>query len=251
MKKELSEFKKFVDNYNIKEEGIRFKYDHSIRVMKIGNSLAKSLNLNDKETYMITLACLLHDLARFDQLKLYNTFNDKKSFDHGDYAYDLIINTNYLRNYTEDTTYDSSILKSIKYHNKYEIGECSETELLFSKIVRDADKIDILLNGGIKKFNDYDCNEFEITNTIYDDVMNGIAINYDDTNNKLDRLILGMAMIYDFNFKYSYQFIRGKGVIKTVCNIIKAKTKNDQTLIQLNEIEEKLENHIERMVSNG
>jgi HD superfamily phosphohydrolase YqeK len=251
MKKELIEFKKFVDSYNLKAEGIRFKYDHSIRTMKIGNSIAKKLKLNNTEIYMVTLACLLHDLARFDQLKLYNTFNDRKSFDHGDYAVDLIIKNNYLRNYTEDTTYDSAILKSIKYHNKYKIEDCNDIELLFSKIVRDADKIDILLNAGVKKFGNYEINEYEITDKVYECVINGSSINYDDTKNKIDKLILGVAMIYDLNFRYSFEFIKGKGVIKSVTNFIRSINKNKDTLTKINEIETKLEQHIEGMITNG
>ncbi len=251
MKKELIEFKKYVDNYNIKDSGIKFKYDHSIRVMKIGNSLAKKLKLDNNEIYMVTLACLLHDIARFDQLKLYNTFNDKKSFDHGDYAEELIINSNYLRNYIEDTTYDSAIIKAIKYHNKYEIGPCNEKELLFSKIVRDADKIDILLNGGAKKFSEYETNDMKISDIVYNGILNQKPINYDDTYNKLDRLLLGIAMIYDFNFKESFKFIKGKGTITSTISFIKSKNTNKDTLEKLNIIEDRLESYIERMVSNG
>ncbi len=251
MKKELLEFKKHVENYDLKNLGIKFKYNHSISVMKIGNSIAKKLKLKDTEVYMVTLACLLHDLARFDQLKIYDTFNDRKSFDHGDYAYDYINKNNYLRKFTEDTTYDSAILKSIKFHNKFKIGKCNEIELLFSKIVRDADKIDILLNDGFKKFSEYETNNLEISNTVYNSILNEKDISYQDTNNKLDRILLGLAMIYDINFDCSFSFIKGKGVIKRVISFLKAKNNNKDTLEKLINIENKLEEYIERRVNNG
>lgn len=244
MKKELSEFKKFVDNYNIKDSGIKYKYDHSIRVMKIGNSIAKKLNLNETETYMVTLASLLHDLARFDQWKMFNTFIDQDSFDHGDYAYGYIKHNNYLRNYTLDESYDSAILMSIKNHNKFEIEPGSEMEILFSKIVRDADKVDILLNGGVTTFAEYKENDFEINKDFYENIMNGKALKYVDANNKLERILVGMAMIYDLNFKYSFDFIKGNNVISNTINVLKLKCKNKDTLIKLNNIEDKLNNYI-------
>ncbi|MDD3995572.1 MAG: HD domain-containing protein [Bacilli bacterium] len=251
MKKELLEFKKHVEKYDFKNIGIKFKYNHSIVLMKIGNSIAKKLKLKDNEFYMVTLACLLHDIGRFDQLKIYDTFNDKKSFDHGDYAYNYIKKNNYLRKYTDDTTYDTAILKSIKYHNKFKIGKCNEIELLFSKIVRDADKVDILLNDGFKKFSEYETNELEISDSVYNKILNEKDISYDDTNNKLDRILLGLAMIYDINFDCSFSFIKGKGIVKRVIGFLKAKNKNKDTLDKLNIIEKKLEEYIERRVNNG
>ena len=244
MKKELIEFKKFVDKFNIKESGIKYKYNHSIRVMKIGNSIATKLGLSDIEVYMSTLACLLHDLARFDQWKIFKTFIDENSFDHGDYAYGYIKHNNYLRNYTDDDTYDSAILLSIKNHNKFEIKPCSDTELLFSKIVRDADKVDILLNGGITTFTDYKENDFEITNIVFDNIMNQKPIHYKDTNNKMDRVLVSMAMIYDLNFKYSFEFIKGNDVVNNTIMVLKSKCKNKDTLEKLDLILEKLNNYI-------
>ncbi len=251
MKKELSEFKKFVSNYNLKDASIRFKYDHSIRVMRIANSIAKKLKLDNKEVYMITLAGLLHDIGRFDQIKEYNTFNDLKSFDHGDYAYDLIVRNKILRNYVEEDAYDSAILEAIKNHNKFKIGECNEKELFFSKIIRDADKIDILLNGGAKKFSEYETNDLTITDSVYNNIMNEEPVDYINTKNKLDRLLLGIAMIYDFNFKCSFDFVKGKGVVESIISFIKSKNTNKETLEKLILVEQKINNYIRRMAENG
>lgn len=251
MKKELAEFKKFVDKYNLNQKEIKYKYEHSIRVMKIGNSISKKIGLGDNEIYMATLACLLHDLARFEQWKLFKTFIDEDSFDHGDYAYEYIKKNNYLRKYVKDNSYDSEILKSIKNHNKFEIEPCNEKELLFSKIVRDADKIDILLNGGTTKFANYNENEDEITDIIYDKIMNGHHISYKDTKNKVERILVSIAMIYDLNFKYSFEFIKGNGVINETISTIKIKCKNKDTLEKLNLIEVKLNKYIEEMSTNG
>lgn len=251
MKKELTEFKKFVDQYNTRDLAIKYKYDHSIRVMKIGNSISKKLKLSNKEIYMVSLACLLHDLARFEQWKQFNTFNDFISFDHGNYAYGYIKHNNYLRNYINETEYDSAILISIKNHSKNKIEECNELEMLFSKIVRDADKIDILLNGGMTVFSDYKSNEFEISDAVYECIMNKKPIDYKITNNKIDRILVGIAMIYDINFKYSFDFIKGNNVVNNTISLLKSKCNNKNTLEKLDIIQDKLNKYIKEMSENG
>lgn len=247
MKKELSEFKKYVSNYNLKDYRIRYKYDHSIRVMKYANYIAKKLKLDDKDTYMVTLAGLLHDIGRFDQLEKHDTFDDEKSFDHGDYAVDILINNNYLRNYIEDDSYDSDILKSIKYHNKFEIGECNERELLFSKIIRDADKIDIFLNAGIKKFNKHEKNDFTITDIVYNSIMNEKPVDYNDTVNVVDKLLLRVAMIYDLNYKCSFNLIKGRKVIEIIIWHTKSLTTNVETKQKLDDVIIKANQYMRRV----
>ena len=122
---------------------------------------------------------------------------------------------------------------------------------MFSKILRDADKIDILLNGGARIFIGYETNNFEISDAVYESIINEKCISYDYTTNKLDKLLLVLAFMFDFNFKCSFQFIKGKGIVKNMIDFIKSKNKNKDTLDKLNIIEEKLESYIERMVSNG
>ena len=50
-----------------------------------------------------------------------------------------------IRKYIENDKYDEIIRKAIKNHNKFEIEKrLTEKELIFAKIIRDADKIDII-----------------------------------------------------------------------------------------------------------
>ena len=138
------EFENYSKNYDMNNEGMKYKYENSIRVMEHSKEIAKSLNLTDEQIELAALIGLLHDISRFEQLKQYSTFDDSKSFDHGDYAIEILFKDNYIRKYIDSNEYDEIIKKSIMYHNKFEIGVCdTEEELLFSKLIRDADKIDI------------------------------------------------------------------------------------------------------------
>lgn len=46
---------------------IQRKIDHSYRVNKIALKIAKKLRLNRKDTFMINIISLLHDVGRFEQ----------------------------------------------------------------------------------------------------------------------------------------------------------------------------------------
>ena len=84
----MNEKEKIFLNYasNYKEYGklIQLKIDHTFRVEKLCEDIALSLNLSKEDVELAKLCGLLHDIARFEQLKTYNTFVYIESVDHGD-----------------------------------------------------------------------------------------------------------------------------------------------------------------------
>ena len=143
LEKSKEEFLKYTENYDLENESIKRKQLHSLRVMRISKEIASGLNLNDDEKQIATLIGLLHDIARFEQYTQYKTFRDKDSIDHGDLGAKILEKD--IRKYIETDKYDEIIIKAVKNHNKYSIEEgLTEKELLFAKLIRDADKIDIL-----------------------------------------------------------------------------------------------------------
>ena len=142
------EFETFVKQYDLKNKKIKRKFGHSFRVMENAGQIAKSLNLSGEEIELSKLIGLLHDIGRFEQEKIYKTFKDHESIDHGDLGVDILEKENYIREYIVENKYDNIILKAIKNHNKLYIEDgLTKQELLFSKIVRDADKLDIFYEG--------------------------------------------------------------------------------------------------------
>ena len=142
IEKAQEEFIKYTKMYDLENEHIKRKQEHSIRVMKISKQIAEGLNLSQEEVEIATLIGLLHDIARFEQYTKYCTFEDLESIDHGDYGVDILDKE--IRKYIETDKYDKIIKLAVKNHNKYKIEEgLTEKEELFAKIIRDADKIDI------------------------------------------------------------------------------------------------------------
>ena len=167
LEKAKTEFLKYTENYDLTNENIRRKQGHSIRVMNISKQIAVELNLSDDQIQIAALIGLLHDIARFEQYTQYQTYNDNRSFDHGDYGVEILNKD--MRKYIKTDKYDKLIKMAIKNHNKFEIEEgLNEEESLFAKIIRDADKIDILYEAVSMFWNgeEKDINNTEISSKV-------------------------------------------------------------------------------------
>ena len=121
------------------------KVNHTMRVMELCGLIAESLKLSKEDIELAKTCGLVHDIARFEQWKRYQTFADIESIDHGDFGVEILKENDFIRKFNKDEKLDNLILKTVKNHNKYKLEEnLSEREKLFCNIVRDADKIDIL-----------------------------------------------------------------------------------------------------------
>lgn len=139
------EFIKYTEKFNTKDENIERKQQHSLRVMKIAEQIATNLKLNEEQIQLATLIGLLHDIGRFKQYTDIEVGNNLEEFDHGDYGAKVLFEEGLIRKFIETNKYDEIIKKSIKNHNKFSIETgLTQEELLFAKLIRDADKIDIL-----------------------------------------------------------------------------------------------------------
>ena len=136
MDKELEFFEKYVSNFDMSNKKVEHKYHHTYRVLEYAKEIAKSLNLDEKEYNRACVCALFHDLGRFPQIRDYDTFVDSESIDHGDKSYEILKENNYN---------DDIVLKAVKYHNKKYVPKFDELTDMHCKLVRDADKVDIML----------------------------------------------------------------------------------------------------------
>ena len=72
------EFDNYVKNYNLNNNQIKSKYDHSYRVMKLNVKYAKKLKFNEENIKIAKIIGLLHDIGRFEQYKKFKIYTNKK-----------------------------------------------------------------------------------------------------------------------------------------------------------------------------
>lgn len=216
-------FRSHVEQYDMNDTAILRKLYHSYRVMDFCVLLAKYNNFSDENTEISILVGLLHDYARFDQWTKYKTYSDIKSIDHGDLAVEKLFDNNEIKNYCLNKEYYDEIYDAIKYHNKISIpDDISEHNKLICKVIRDADKLDILyLYGEMPNLVEKDMEK--ISKKIEKEFYSNKLINRKEVKNKNDNFILHLAMIYDLNFKYSFEYIKNYNLLDKIYKNIEDK----------------------------
>ena len=71
IKKAKQAFKKYVEKYNPEDEKIKMKISHIERVSQIAKRIATQQHLNEEDIELAELIGLLHDIGRFEQVRLY------------------------------------------------------------------------------------------------------------------------------------------------------------------------------------
>ncbi len=134
-----SQFKTGSADYN---DNIRLKEAHSFRVCREIRDIGAELGLDDTALNLAELSALFHDAGRFEQYQRFGTFLDFHSLNHAELGV-KILDREALFSEINPATADI-LKKAILYHNRAELPEDEDQQVLFfSKLLRDADKLDI------------------------------------------------------------------------------------------------------------
>ena len=238
-------FDKFIrDNYDLTDERIYCKVDHTYNVVKMAEYIADDLKLNAEDRELARVIALLHDIGRFDQAKEFGSFReDVINFDHAALAVRILFEENFIREFIDEDRYDNIIMQAIANHSKYELEERSLTdrELLHCRLIRDADKTD---NFRVKTFSSFylmsDVTQEELENSlisdkVFKDFMSAKCIFRSDRKTGADIWLSYIAFIFDFNFNSGLKYIKENNYINILINRFdfkRADTKNKMELIR-------------------
>ena len=240
------EFFKYTKNYDLKNEMLKRKCDHSLRVMEISEQIAKGLELSQDEIKIAILIGLLHDIARFEQYTRYQTFRDIESIDHGNLGAEILQQD--ICKYIDIRKYDNIIIKAVKNHNKYKIEKLEEKEELFAKIIRDADKIDIFYES-VEMFwkgKEEQVEQSTISQKTCEDFRNLIQVKNRENETEVDNIIKVIAFIFDMNFKPSFDILRKKDYINKILN--RYKFNDERTRKEIEEIRKIANKYIDEKI---
>ena len=229
------EFMKYVEKFDISNSRIEGKQKHSIRVKNVSKIIAKDLNLNEEEIELAMLIGLLHDIGRFEQEKQYHTFNDLKSFDHGDYGAELLKKS--IRNFIKIDKYDNVIIEAVRNHNKLRIDETlNKQEKFFARLVRDADKLDILnetINVFYKESKER-VNESDVSDYVLNFVKNHqtVASTKNVEMSYLDGIVRTIAFVFDLNYRKSFEIVKEQNYINRIIERFDYKNRHAKECIE-------------------
>jgi putative nucleotidyltransferase with HDIG domain len=121
----------------------RLKQNHTARVAMVIRRIARSLGLGPEDLRVAETAALLHDVGRFRQYAVYRTFRDQTSENHARIGLRLINLNRLLTGFSPAQR--AHIARAVAFHNTAHPPALSDSESrLFLKLLRDADKLDIL-----------------------------------------------------------------------------------------------------------
>lgn len=198
-------FDDYVSHFDKTEKGINLKYHHSYAVSELMAELAFRLELSDEDLILAKIIGLLHDIGRFEQLKKFHSFSDS-NVDHADESCNYLFKNHHIRDFVDDDKYDSVIEKAIRYHNKYALPkDLEEKELLFSKMIRDMDKVDIYKQCAVNYSHTFDVEE--LSEAALKQFEERVSIDKLHNLKKSDAVLVMLAFVFDINFEESFDIL--------------------------------------------
>ena len=211
---------------------IQLKDDHSHRTCKEMLYLADELDLDENQKLISETIALLHDVGRFEQFVKYRMYSDAKSVDHCLLGLEVLEKNRVLDEV--DLQEKLLIQKAIECHGRKELPlDLDDQSLLFSKLIRDADKLDayyVLL----KYYKQYRENpqEFKLGMELPDepgysaDVINELLSGRCLDNRKVRKLndlkLSLLSWVYDVNFTSTLKRIKQCGYLEELIGFLPA-----------------------------
>ena len=266
-KKIMDEFAGYTKDYDISDEKIKLKVEHTYRVAGLCDRIARSLGLAVEDIDLAWAIGMLHDIGRFDQVRQYGTFSDADSVDHAHYASELLFDKGMIvdyfgsvnpgiYNYIENENTCSAglseslgiIKKAVYNHSAYKIEEgLCERKVLFCNIIRDADKLDIfkVVNDtpleDIYSVDKEEIPKAEVTDAVMQALREKHAVLRSLKKTPADYIAAYIALVFELVFPESFYIAKEQGYLDKLLDF---KTDNQVTKQQFKEIRKITEEYI-------
>nr|WP_305132970.1 HD domain-containing protein [Thomasclavelia cocleata] len=230
---------------------------HTYHVAENAKKIAQELKLSKEDIELAELIGILHDIGRFEELKITKELNSVK-FDHAGHGSKMLFEEDMIRKFIEDSQYDNIIKKSIENHSRLEIEEnLDERTLLHSKIIRDADKID---NYRVKKDEKVeaifpkrvnkieDMEESKLSDKVYNTVLDKKCVDIHNRVTPLDFWVCILAFTFDLNFEVSYKIVKENDYINVLVD--RFEYRDEETKNRMEKVRKIINGYIDEKTNN-
>ena len=262
--KQLENFRTWFDYYVATFYGddrfinanLKMKEEHSRRVCDEMLYLADQLGFKGNQRRLAEVIALFHDIGRFEQFVKYQTYNDPRSINHCLLGLDVLRRQKTLQ---EIDKYERELIeKAIEYHGLKELPEGLDDKcLLYSRLIRDADKLDVyyVVNDGYQKYRD-DPEGFELelelpdgpdySSVLVEDILHQRKTDYAQLRTLNDMKLLQLGWVYDINFTPTLIRIKQHKFLEKIAQYL---PKNEEIEKVRNKIFEYVDKRIEGRIS--
>lgn len=228
----LDDLKRWFDDYTGRFFGqdeyvnlhLRVKQEHTQRTRQEILYLAGRLALDENQTRIAEAVALLHDVGRFPQFARYRTYNDVKSVNHCCLGVEVLQQEKVLE--TLEPQEKQWIRTAVAHHGRKALpADLDEQTMLFLKLIRDADKLDIfrIVSEIYRRrkeepkslsFEIELPDEPRISPGVLEAVLTGQLIEYSTLRTLNDIRLCQIGWVYDLNFAASLERFKATGYLK-------------------------------------
>ena len=210
---------------------IKMKENHSRRTAAEMVLIARAIGLDESGSYLAEVIGLLHDIGRFRQFSEYRTYTDNKSVNHSLLGSEILHDGDMIADLPDRER--ELIELAVKCHGARDLPENVNGEsLMFCKMVRDADKLDIyevVLDFYAKYMRGEQDYEIETdlldlpdkySPEVVEMVISGQPIDYDLMKCWNDIKLLQLGWVHDINFNFSLKQIKERDYLPQILNYL-------------------------------
>ncbi len=246
-------FASYVKSYDVNDEKVRLKIEHTYKVAELCRKIAESEKLSSEDADLAWLTGLLHDIGRFEQLRRFGTFIDAQSIDHASFGADLLFQEGLIREFVKDNCNDTLIENVVRTHSLFRLPpEFDERTLMFCHILRDADKVDIMrvnVETPLEEIYNVTTERLrrdEISQKVLDSFWEEHATFREYCQSALDYLASHISLVYELVYPCSIYEAYHQGFLQKMMDF---KSENPHTKKQLQEIKERVGAYLERKLA--
>lgn len=201
------------------------KREHTLRVVSNCRTIANDLDWDPGQVAAAEALGLLHDVGRFPQFQQYRTLVDSTSVDHGKLGCKIVNDLALLS--SSETAERNDIMCAICHHNKRDLPlEAGPGALALLKLVRDADKLDIirtlnelLRTDGFSRYPELLLNVDQhgpANPSLIDDIASRRSGSYAKVKSLADMQLMQLSWIYDLNYAPTFRLLISRGLLDAI-----------------------------------
>lgn len=221
------QFFRYVRQFDTENEKVKLKILHTEGVVRCVGEITRRMGLDEENCRLAGLIALLHDIGRFEQIKVFDSF-EPNTMDHAAYGAGLLFGSrNMIRDFVEEDTWDSVIRESIARHSDYSFGTVTDERTLFHvKLIRDADKLDncrVKLEDSMQVLlgtDEKEAGKQSISDTIWKACLRREPVKSKDRRTKMDYWVSYAAYFFDINFPETYSMIQEENYVDKIIDRI-------------------------------
>lgn len=199
------------------QRSIDLKEKHTFRVCAASDRICDGLGLAANSRRLAATIALFHDLGRFLQYRRYRTFRDPDSENHAKLSIRQL--NQYQVLHSLEPAEQLLIKRAIIFHNRAFLPDhLDPVTLLHSRLIRDADKVDILRVMG-EEFSLPKAlrnpavalglgPEEGVRDEVYQHLFAGKLMNYHELRTANEFKVLQLSWAFDINFRPTFEILR-------------------------------------------